>query len=123
MPTLDQLELLLYWCQQVPASKPSVTDLLAKLHSRHLSERIDALDEIASDQALLHSRKIQAALMDLLNQESEAFREDKTFNTVAAASGEDGREEENSQYLSSLSIVVNMFVDWNDPRQACTMVY
>ena len=61
--------------------------------------------------------------MDLLNQESEAFREDKTFNTVAAASGEDGREEENSQYLSSLSIVVNMFVDWNDPRQACTMVY
>jgi hypothetical protein len=112
-----------YWCQQVPASNPSVTDLLAKLYSRHLSERIDALDEIASDQALLHSRKIQAALMDLLNQESEAFREDKTFNTVAAASAEDGGEEENSQYLSSLSIVVNMFVDWNDPRQACTMVY
>jgi hypothetical protein len=47
-----------YWCQQVPASNPSVTDLLAKLYSRHLSERIDALDEIASDQALLHSRKI-----------------------------------------------------------------
>lgn len=88
-----------YWCQQVPALNPSVTDLLAKLYSRHLSERIDALDEIASDQALLHSRKIQAALMDLLNQESEAFREDKTFNTVAAASAEDGGEEENSQYL------------------------
>ncbi len=111
------------WCQQAPALKPSVPDVLAKLHSRHLSERIDALDEIASDQALLHSRKIQAAIMDLLNQETEAFREDKSFNTVAAASEEDDGEEENSQYLSSLSIVVNMFVDWNDPHQACTMVY
>ena len=114
---------VMVWSQQVPVSKPSVTDLVAKLHSRHLSERIDALDEIASDQALVHSRNIQAIIMDLLNQESEAFREDKSFNTVAAASAEDSGEEENSQYLASLSIVVNMFVDWKDPRQACTMVY
>jgi hypothetical protein len=113
---------VMVWSQQVPVSKPSVTDLVAKLHSRHLSERIDALDEIASDQALVHSRNIQAIIMDLLNQESEAFREDKSFNTVAAASAEDSGEEENSQYLASLSIV-NMFVDWKDPRQACTMVY
>ncbi len=110
------------WGQQT-APQSSVSDLLTKLHSRHLSERIAALDELASDQTLLHSRKIQAALMDLLNQESEIFREDKISYTAAAASAEDGGEEENSQYLSSLSIVVNMFVDWNDPRQACTMVY
>jgi hypothetical protein len=111
------------WSQQTPASKPSVLDLLSKLHSRHLSERIDALNEIASDQVFLHTGKIQAAVIDLLDQETDAFREDKAFNAVAAASAEDGGEEENSQYLSSLSIVVNKFVDWNDPRQACTMVY
>lgn len=110
------------WSQQITASKPSVPDVLAKLHSRHLSERTDALDEIASDQALLQSRKVQATLLDLLDQETEAFREDKSFNTVAAASEEDDGEEENSQYLSSLSYVVNKFVDWNDPRQACMMV-
>jgi hypothetical protein len=111
------------WSLQVPASKPSVPDVLTGLHSRHLSDRIDALDEIASDQALLHSRKIQAIIMGLLDQETQAFREDKSSNTVAASSAEDSGEEENSQYLSSLSVVVNMFVDWNDPRQACTMVY
>jgi HEAT repeat protein len=109
--------------QQVPVSKPNVADILARLHSRHLSDRIDALDEIASDQTLLHSPKIQVTLMDLLDQENETFREDKSFSTLAVASADDSGEEENSQYLSSLSIVVNMFVDWNDPRQACTMVY
>ncbi len=111
------------WGQQAPATKPSVPDVLAKLHSRHWSERIKAMDEIWSDQTLLHSRKIQAALMDLLNQESEIFREDKSSYTVAAASSEDDGEEAYADYTASLSNLVNTFVDWNDPRQACTMVY
>jgi hypothetical protein len=110
------------WSQQVPDSTPGA-DVLAKLHSRHWPERIDALDEIASNQALVHSRRIQETIMDLLDQESETFRDDKGFNALAAASAEDSGEEEYSQYLSSLSIVANMFVDWNDPREACTMVY
>jgi len=111
------------WPQQVPTSNSSVPDLLTKLHSRHWGERIDALDEIASDQAFVHSQRTQAAIMDLLDQEGEAFREDRGFNPVAAASAEDDGREEYSQYLSSLEVVANMFVDWNDPRQACTMVY
>jgi hypothetical protein len=105
------------------ASKPSVSDLLTKLHSRHWSERIKAMDEIWSDQALLHSRKIQAALMDLLNQEAEIFREDKSSYTAAAANSEDDGEEAYADYTAALSNLVNTFVDWNDPRQACTMVY
>lgn len=110
-------------CQQNTSDKSSVADVVAKLHSHHLSERIDVLDEIASDQALLRSGGIQATLLNLLDQETEMFREDKGVNSVAAADTEDSGEEENSQYLSSLSTVVNMFVDWGDPRQACTMVY
>jgi HEAT repeat protein len=111
------------WSQQSPPSKPNVSDVLTKLHSKHASERTDALDQIASDQALLHSRKVQTALLDLLNQENEAFREDTSFNSAAATDATDEGEEEYSQYLSSLSYVVNEFVDWSDPRQACTMVY
>lgn len=110
------------WGQQT-APQPRVADVLAKLHSKYWSERTDALDEIASDQAFVHSRRIQGAVMGLLDQESEAFREDKGFNAVAASSAEDDGEEEYSEYLSSLEIVANMFADWNDPRQACTMVY
>lgn len=111
------------WGQQAPNSKPSVPDVLSKLHSKHASERTDALEQINSDQSLLDSRKIQAALLNLLNRENEAFRDDKSFNSAAATDATDDGEEEYSQYLSSLSYVVNEFVDWNDPRQACTMVY
>jgi hypothetical protein len=104
------------WCQQVPASKPSVPELLTKLHSRHWSERIDAIEKIDVDEALLQSRTIQVALIDLLNRE---VAEDATSQD--AGTDDDG-EEEYSQYLTSVSYIVNKFVDWNDPRQACMMV-
>jgi hypothetical protein len=108
---------LMAWSQQVPASKPSVPDVLTKLHSRHWSERIDAIEEIDADQALLRSRTIQVALIDLLNRETA---EDASSQDTSA---DDDGEEEYSQYLTSLSYIVNKFVDWNDPRQACMMVY
>jgi hypothetical protein len=104
------------WCQQDPTKQPGVPDLLTKLHSRHWSERIDAIDEIDSDQALLHNRKIQAALIDLLNQE---VAEDASSQDTSAA---DDGEEEYSQYFTLLCYIVNKFVNWNDPRQACMMV-
>ena len=107
------------WPQQAPAGKPSVSDVLAKLHSKHWSERTDALDAIAADKALLDSRKIQAALLDLLKQ--EVAENTSSQNTSRPATEDDG-EEEYSQYLTSLSTVVNKFVDWNDPTQACMMV-
>ena len=51
------------WFQQSPPSKPNVSDVLTKLHSKHASERTDALDQIASDQALLHSRKVRTRFL------------------------------------------------------------
>lgn len=93
---------------------PSLDELLTKLHSRHWSKRIDAIEEIDSDQGLLQSRTIQVALIDLLHQEVEVSSPD--------TSADDDGEEEYSQYLTSLSYIVNKFVDWNDPRQACMMV-
>ena len=53
------------WSQQSPPSKPSVPGVLTKLHSKHASERTGAL-EIASDQSLLHSRKIQDVLLGVI---------------------------------------------------------
>jgi hypothetical protein len=107
------------WGQQVPAPKPSVPDVLAKLHSKHWSERTDALDEIGSDQLLLHTEKIQAALVDLLKQE---VAEDTTSQNTSAITAEDDGEEEYSQYFTSLSYIVSKFVNWNDPNRACMMV-
>lgn len=99
---------------QEPAA--DVERSLDKLHSSHWSERIDAIEEIDSDQTLLHTRKIQIALIDLLNRE---VAEDASSQDTSAA---DDGEEEYSQYLTSLCYIVNKFVDWNDPRQACMMV-
>lgn len=107
------------WSQQAPTSKPSVPDVITKLHSNHWSERIDAIEQIGSDKILLHSRTIQVALMDLLNQE---VAEGTSSQNTSATSGEDEGEEEYSQYFSSLCYIVNTFVNWNDPRQACMMV-
>ena len=101
------------WPQQAPAGKPSVSDVLAKLHSKHWSERTDALDEISSDQALLQSRKVQAALIDLLDQENQG----------KDTGGENDGGEEYAEYFASLRGTVNSFADWNDPRQACILVY
>jgi HEAT repeat protein len=93
--------------------EPSVADLLAKLHSRHWSDRSDALDEIHSDEVALHSRRVQAALIDLLDQENQG----------KDTGGEEGGGEEFAEYFASLRGVVNSFADWNDPRQACILVY
>jgi hypothetical protein len=100
------------WCQQLSAAKPSAADLLTKLHSRHWSERSDALDEIGSDQAMLHSRKVQAALIDLLDQE----------NHGKDTGDKDDGGEEFAEYFASLREMVDSFANWNDPRQACIMV-
>lgn len=99
--------------QQQGKHEPSVPDLLTKLHSRQWSDRSDALDEMRSDQAVLQSRKLQAVLIDLLDQENQG----------KDTGGEKGGGEEFAEYFASLREVVNSFADWNDPRQACILVY
>jgi hypothetical protein len=99
--------------QQAPTSNPRVTNLLDKLHSRYWSERSDALDEIRSDRGVLHSRRLQSALIELLDQENQG----------KDAEGEKDGGEEYAEYFSSLVDTVNAFADWNNPRQACILVY
>jgi hypothetical protein len=99
--------------EQQGNEKPSVDDLLTQLHSRHWADRSDALDEVSSDQAALHSRKLQAVLIDLLDQENQG----------KDTAGEEGGGDEFAEYFASLRGVVNSFADWNDPRQACILVY
>lgn len=93
--------------------QPSVADLLTKLHSRHWSDRSDALDEIRSNPSALHSRKVQTVLIDLLDLENQG----------KDTGGEEGGGEEFAEYFASLREVVNSFADWSDPRQACILVY
>jgi hypothetical protein len=99
--------------QQQGNEKSSVADLLTKLHSKHWSDRTDALGQITSDQAALRSRKVQAALIDLLDRENQG----------KDTGGEESEGEEFAEYFASLRGVVNSFADWNDPRQACILVY
>lgn len=96
-------------------------DLLARLHSRHWAARTDALDEIRSDQSMLHSRKVQTVLIDLLDQENQG--KDTSSNTVNSEDSDGDGGEEYAEYFASLREVVNSFADWNDPRQACILVY
>jgi hypothetical protein len=93
--------------------KPSVADLLTKLHSKHWPDRSDALDQISSDQTALHSRKMQVVLIDLLDQENQG----------KDTGGEERGGEDFAEYFASLRGVVSSFADWNDPRQACILVY
>lgn len=106
------------WCQQTQASKPIPDSLITKLHSKYWAERHDALDGIRSDQTLLHSREIQALLIDLLNEE---LSEDGNSNSRNAASEED-QGEEFAEYFASLRDMVGSFVNWRDSTQVCMMV-
>lgn len=108
------------WCQ-TPATKPTVAGVLVQLNSKYWAERSDALDEIGSDQALLHSRTIQAKLIDLLDQENRGPDTGSKGNDSEA--GRDKGDEEYAEYFASLREVVSSFADWNDPRQACILVY
>jgi HEAT repeat protein len=115
------------WCQQSPASGPSVSDLLAELHSKDWAERSHALDQIRSEPATLRSPKVQVALVDLLDREnretSESLhvaQEPSHQDAIGSAGEEDG--EGYGEYCTWLAETVASFVDWNDPRQACILV-
>lgn len=102
--------LLPCWCQQ--ASKPSVSDLLTELRSKHWAARSGAVYAIESHPETLHSREVRAELMNLLDEEDRG----------TAPSGEDHVGEEWAEYFASLRGIVASFADWNDARQACVMV-
>jgi hypothetical protein len=114
--------------RQQPEAKPSLSDLLTKLHSNNWTERSDAVDEIRSDPDALRSQQIRATLIDLLDRENrgtdEFLRKAQTINHQDADGGngrEDG-EEGYGEYCSWLSDTVSSFADWNDPRQVCILV-
>jgi hypothetical protein len=115
------------WGQQTEAPKSSVPALLSKLRSKNWWERSDAVDAIRLDTEALHSRKIQTALIDLLEQEYRKLDEgtgkaqapnDRESNATGAEDDGEGYGE----YLSWLAETVSSFADWNDTRQVCLLV-
>lgn len=97
--------------QQAVAQKPSVSDLLAKLHSKDTTERIQAYEELRSDAGAMRSKEVQAALLDLLD------REDRGIKAAQTAVGEGYAE-----YVAELGETVDSYADWTDPRQVCILV-
>ena len=55
-------------------NKTSVDDLLAKLRSKDGAKRAQAYDRVKSDPKALRGQNVKAALMDLLERESENAR-------------------------------------------------
>jgi hypothetical protein len=115
------------WCQ-ASSGKLGVSDVLAKLQSQEWTKRTSAIEQMYDNPDVLHSAKIQAALVDLLDKENmeqcESSPKAQTRNphTNMARAQEDPGEEEWSWYFSSLVDIVGSFANWTDPRQACIMV-
>lgn len=113
------------WCQ-ASAGKPGISDVLAKLQSKQWTERTSAIEQMYDNPDVLHSAKLQAALMDLLDKENmepcESSPKTTKPGTNTARAEEDPGEEEFAWYYSSLVDIVGSFANWTDPRQACIMV-
>lgn len=114
------------WCQQAPANRPTVSDLLSKLQSKDWTDRSQAVDEIRADPAALRSPKLRVALIDLLDRENreadKAFRNAKNASAQASTESTEDTEEGYGEYCAWLSQTVESFANWNDPRQACILV-
>src|SRR5277367_737003 len=112
------------WSQQA-ATKPSVSDLLAKLHSKDWMERCDAYENLRSNSDALRSPKVQTALLDLLdreNREGDQKVREAQKSDHKETDGQDQHREEHGEYYSELIDTVDTFVDWSDPRQACILI-
>lgn len=115
------------WCQQAQTKRLTVSDQLAKLRSQDWTERSYAIDEIHSRPEALRSREVQAALINLLDQENREREEGchatgKPNHDTSPLSGEvNSDSEEYGEYFASLREIVDSFATWNDPRQACIL--
>jgi HEAT repeat protein len=114
--------------QQPPTSKPTVSELIEKLHSKDWTVRSDAVDEIRDDPEATSSRKVQTELISLLTREMEELDEESKKTQVrddqnAAANTNESYEGEGyGEYIDWLSGIINTFADWNNPEQVRLLV-
>lgn len=103
--------------QQVDTPRPRVSDLLAKLQSKDPAERSRSYEELRSHPEAMRSKKVQAALLDLLD------REDREIDSTLRASHEqESVGEGDAEYVAELGETVDSYADWADTHQVCILV-
>jgi len=103
--------------QQVDASRPSVSDLLAKLQSKDTAERSRSYEELRSDAEAMQSKKVQGALLDLLDREDREIE-----STLRASHEQEGVGEGYAEYVAELGETVDSYADWAVAHQVCILV-
>jgi HEAT repeat protein len=104
--------------QQNPQPKPDIDTLLMQLQSKDSGKRYYAFEQLKSDPVALQNAKVKAALLDLLDYETEQTSDGPRPGNSMYDFGEEGFGE----YISELSETVALLVDWDDQHQACRMV-
>jgi hypothetical protein len=105
------------WGQQ-SVSKPSVRDLLAKLHSLNDQERLQAFEALRSDPGNLKNPEVRAELINLLDRENR-YLDSQLEEAQTKGYPDEGDNEGFAETYSDLLETVDSFADWNDPRVAC----
>ena len=82
--------------QQGDTSRPSVSDLLAKLQSKDPTERSRSYEELRSDAEAMRTREVQAALLDLLDREDREVE-----STLRASHEQESGGEGYAEYVGS----------------------
>jgi len=103
--------------QQAGTSRPSVSDLLAKLQSKDSTERSRSYEELRSDAEAMRNKEVQAALLDLLDREDRQIE-----STLRASHEQEGVGEGYAEYVAQLGETVDSYADWNDGHQVCILV-
>jgi hypothetical protein len=106
------------FAQQNLPSKVNTDALLVRLRSNDGEERAQAYEQLKSDSTALRRANVKAALLDLLDRESQRMRGVPRPGDDEDAVGSEGFAE----YFSELDSTVDSFTDWSDPHQACILV-
>jgi hypothetical protein len=109
------------WAQKA-TQNPSVAELLAMIHSTEEPERAKAVEQLRSNPAYLQSPNVRAALLDLLDRENHEL-DSQLIEAQKKGYPDEGDNAVWAEYYGDLLGTVDSFADWNDPRQACILVY
>ena len=94
--------------QQAPNNESDRIELLQKLHSNRVDDRVGAYEKLRTDSSALHDPRVKAALVDLLDRESHVALNDDQEGYI--------------EYMSKLTDTIAGLVDWDDQHQVCVLV-
>ena len=106
------------FAQQSSLSAPDIDVLLAKLRSNSGGERDSAYERLKAIPAALQNPKVKAALLDLLDRETQRMIGTPRLGDSEVGVGTEGFAE----YYSELSSTASDIGDWDDPHQVCVLV-